>query len=175
MRRQIHQQTDPGTLFNMQSLPGTYALVLPAVSNRSIVIGKLGTLEIKPGFYLYVGSAFGPGGLRARITHHRKNSSRPHWHMDYLSVYLHPNEVWYSYDREPREHQWVKVLAGTKGASIPLGGFGSSDCGCTSHLYFFDHRPCAKSFRRKIHANVDNHEKIFIENLTGTKPNAQIE
>ena len=159
----------------MPPLPGTYALILPAASTRSIMVGKLGTLKIKPGFYLYVGSAFGPGGLKARIEHHLNSSSRPHWHMDYLTVYLHPHEVWYSYDREHRIHQWVKILAGTKGATIPIEGFGSSDCGCRSHLYFFDQRPSAKSFRRKIHTKVDNHEKIFIENLSGIKPNARIE
>jgi hypothetical protein len=29
----------------------------------------------------------------------------------------------------------------TPGASIPLVGFGASDCHCASHLYFFKSRP----------------------------------
>jgi Uri superfamily endonuclease len=28
-----------------------------------------------------------------------------------------------------------------KGASIPLAGFGSSDCECETHLFFFKRRP----------------------------------
>ena len=156
----------------MLSKPGTYALVLPAISKQSISIGKNGTLEIKPGFYLYVGSAFGPGGLKARIEHHRKKSSRPHWHMDYLTARLKPDEVWYSYDQEHREHQWVRILAGAKGASIPLEGFGSSDCGCKSHLYFFNFRPSANSFRRKVHKNIISQDRIFVLKLSGLKTTA---
>ena len=153
----------------MLSKPGTYALVLPASSNRSIAIGKLGTIKIKSGYYVYVGSAFGPGGVKARIEHHQKKSSRPHWHMDYLAACLPPDEVWYSYDQERREHQWVKVLAGLKEASIPLDGFGASDCRCNSHLLFFDQRPSVKCFRRKIHKNFDSHDNIFILKLSALK------
>ena len=153
----------------MHPLPGTYALVLPAASKKSIEIGKIGAIEIKSGFYLYVGSAFGPGGVKARIKHHVKKSSRPHWHIDYLTANLPPDEVWYSYDRKHREHQWVKVLAGVKGASIPLDGFGASDCKCSSHLFSFATRLSANSFRRKIRRKYANHDRIFILKLSALK------
>ncbi len=35
-----------------------------------IQIGKLGQFKFKKGYYAYVGSAFGPGGLNSRIKHH---------------------------------------------------------------------------------------------------------
>ncbi len=147
----------------MRPLPGTYALVFKTKRNKRIIIGKLGTLNLQPGYYIYVGSAFGPGGLKARIGHHCKNSSRRHWHIDYLSEYLPPAEVWYTYDPTHREHHWSQVLAHARGASIPLPGFGSSDCRCISHLYFLSARPSDKYLRRKIHAGVDDHAGIFIE------------
>jgi Uri superfamily endonuclease len=148
--------------FEIPPSPGTYALVLSSTTDRSVVIGNLGTLKVKPGFYIYFGSAFGPGGLKARIGHHRNNSGRPHWHMDYLRKYLILDEIWYTCDPVHREHQWVTVLSQTRKANAPLPGFGSSDCRCKSHLYCFSYRPSGKYFRRKIHSILDNHEKIYL-------------
>jgi Uri superfamily endonuclease len=148
--------------FNLPPLPGTYALLLLSSSHRSVLIGNLGTLRIKPGFYVYIGSAFGPGGLKARIGHHRKDSGRPHWHLDYLRRYLGLDEIWYTCDPEHREHQWVTILSQNRKAAVPLAGFGSSDCHCESHLYYFSSRPSGKYFRRKIHSRFDNHGRIYL-------------
>ena len=123
---------------NLPPLPGTYALILSSPAPRSVVVGKLGTLKLKPGFYIYVGSAFGPGGLRARIGHHLQIARHPHWHLDYIGRYLELVEIWYTFDTAHREHQWATILAKTRGATIPLIGFGSSDCCCQSHLWKFD-------------------------------------
>ena len=147
----------------LHPLPGTYALVFRAKRKKRLIIGKLGILKLQPGYYVYVGSAFGPGGLKARIGHHRNSSSRRHWHIDYLSEHLTPDEVWYTQDPIHREHHWSEVLSHAGGASIPLPGFGSSDCRCISHLYFFSSRPSGNYFRRKIHAGYDGHAGIFTE------------
>ena len=147
----------------MHPRPGTYALVFTAKQKKRLGIGKLGTLNLQPGCYVYVGSAFGPGGLKARVGHHRKKSSRRHWHIDYLSNYLPPAEVWFTYDPTHREHHWSEVLSYARGASCPLPGFGSSDCHCRSHLHFFSSRPSGNYFRRKIHAAVDDHSRIYIQ------------
>jgi Uri superfamily endonuclease len=40
-----------------------------------------------------------------------------------------------------REHDWATCFAEMPGASVPLAGFGSSDCACETHLYFFKKRP----------------------------------
>jgi Uri superfamily endonuclease len=58
-------------------------------------MGSLGRLQLRPGYYVYVGSAFGPGGLRARIEHHARPAVRPHWHIDYLRRYTRLEAVWY--------------------------------------------------------------------------------
>ena len=41
---------------------GTYALVLSCTTEQRIAIGRLGVLDVRPGCYVYVGSALGPGG-----------------------------------------------------------------------------------------------------------------
>jgi len=47
--------------------PGTYALVLAATKRQVISVGRLGDFIVRPGFYVYVGSALGPGVLVPRI------------------------------------------------------------------------------------------------------------
>jgi Uri superfamily endonuclease len=147
----------------MQAHPGTYALVLKSASDRQVEIGKLGPLHVRPGFYVYVGSAFGPGGLKARIAHHVRISQRPRWHLDYLRPALDLKEIWFTYDSRHREHQWAGVLAAFRSATIPLSGFGASDCRCHSHLYFFELPPSNVRFRRHSHAVLNPHGKIFIQ------------
>lgn len=149
----------------MHPLPGTYALIFSAYRKSQLKIGKLGALQLKPGFYIYAGSAFGPGGLKARIAHHGRKAVRPHWHIDYLGYYLDLTEIWYTYDPVHREHQWAQTLSSTRGATAPLAGFGSSDCRCRAHLFFRNSRPSIKTFRRKICASTKNHGKIYLEKV----------
>ena len=40
--------------------------------------------EIRKGYYVYVGSAMGSGGVAARLKHHSKISKKLHWHLEYL-------------------------------------------------------------------------------------------
>jgi Uri superfamily endonuclease len=147
----------------MHPQSGTYTLVFSSSTEKPVPIGKLGTLLLKPGFYAYVGSAFGPGGLKARIKHHIKHSSRPHWHLDYLSPALTLCEIWYTHDQIRREHQWAAIHLQSRGAILPLSGFGSSDCRCPSHLFFYNSKPCGSHFRRKIRSKFRNHARLMIE------------
>jgi Uri superfamily endonuclease len=94
-------------------------------------------MQVRVGFYVYIGSAFGPGGVRARVAHHCRASDRPHWHIDYLKGVLQLKEICWTHDPVRREHQWAAAVQHQQGASIPLQGFGASDCDCVSHLFFF--------------------------------------
>ena len=144
----------------MQALPGTYALIFSSTRKRQITVGKIGTLRLQPGFYVYVGSAFGPGGLKARIRHHSRRAAHPHWHIDYLSSALELKEIWYTCDPVHREHQWATIISNTRGSSAPLAGFGSSDCRCNTHLSFFKSKPGSKNIRRIIHTHIEGHAII---------------
>ena len=113
---------------------GSYALVLHLPRRRRIRVGRLDLVDFPPGCYIYVGSAFGPGGLRARIAHHMKRAVRPHWHIDYLRRAADVMEVWYVTDKR-MECTWAERLQGAKGVTMPVAGFGASDCGCPTHLF----------------------------------------
>lgn len=149
----------------MRNSPATYALILKSSSERWIEIGKLGKCLIQPGYYVYAGSAFGPGGLKARIAHHVRISQRPHWHIDYLRLALPLDEVWYSYDSEHNEHQWADAFRRLKGATLPISGFGASDCRCKSHLLLFSTKPSARPFRDQLRTKLNGHARIFTQKL----------
>ncbi|HRX82500.1 MAG TPA: DUF123 domain-containing protein, partial [Pirellulaceae bacterium] len=119
--------------------PGTYALVFRCDATTDLTIGKLGILTTEPGFYVYTGSAFGPGGIEARVSRHIRTDKRPRWNIDYLRPFAQLLEIWHTHDPQRRECSWSHALASMKTTTVPLQGFGASDCehGCETHLYFF--------------------------------------
>ena len=119
----------------MKPNPGTYALILQSHSNEKIRVGRWGQLDLQPGFYIYVGSAFGPGGLRARVSRHFRTGKPKHWHIDYLREFATPLSTWISYETEHLEHQWAGILFEMP-EMTPIKGFGCSDCDCQAHLFF---------------------------------------
>ena len=134
--------------------PGTYALILSCASNAHIRIGRLGTMQLQHGYYVYLGSALGSGGLRARIAHHQKLSTQPHWHIDYLRAHTRLHSVWFRYDARRHEHEWARAMQKVKDAKITFPGFGASDCSCASHLYFFKDRPRQTNFEARCPIEV---------------------
>lgn len=118
----------------LRNAPGTYALVLACHQRQTVQIGRWGELATTPGHYVYVGSAFGPGGVGARLSRHFGLEKRLRWHIDYLRAVLTPVGAWISYAPERLEHRWADRLDAVAGfTAIP--GFGSSDCRCTAHLF----------------------------------------
>jgi Uri superfamily endonuclease len=134
--------------------PGTYILILEASARRRAPVGALGNLALEPGFYAYVGSALGPGGLSGRLAHHRRRARSPHWHIDYVRRHTALREIWFSAGALRREHRWAAALERGDESTIPLAGFGASDCGCRSHLFRFSHRPQLSTFRGQFGASA---------------------
>ena len=116
---------------------GTYMVVLKSSQREKIQIGKLGSFETCKGYYLYVGSAMGSGGVKSRLKHHSKVSKKPHWHLDYLRAETEFYEAYALCSPERRECEWAGLMAKSEAASEPLKGFGSSDCQCRTHLFYF--------------------------------------
>ena len=123
--------------FDIPDNKGTYCLLLYADSDRDIRVGALGRFNIKKGYYVYIGSAFGPGGLKARIGRHIKKTKKLRWHIDYLRKATHIVDIKFSTDSEKLECKWAANLA-ENGGTNPFKGFGSSDCKCFSHLFYFE-------------------------------------
>ncbi|MCU0604572.1 MAG: GIY-YIG nuclease family protein [Desulfobacterales bacterium] len=135
----------------MQKIPagrGTYALLLFCPRSRTLGIGRLGSRTIPRGWYVYVGSAFGPGGLRARCRRHLRPPRRRHWHIDYLRPAAILQAIWFTEDPEPQEHRWAEIVGSLAGAEVLIRRFGSSDCRCPSHLFRCASRPSFATFRR---------------------------
>nr|WP_319377116.1 GIY-YIG nuclease family protein [uncultured Methanoregula sp.] len=119
---------------------GIYCLVFfcPGCTVR---VGALGEIAFRKGWYIYVGSALGTGGL-ARLERHialsHNKDKRPKWHVDYLSTdsrFVLRLAV-HAVTEERLECRLADALAG---AAIP--GFGSSDCDCPSHLFYRTRNP----------------------------------
>ena len=118
----------------MKSEPGTYALILQSRSNAKAQIGSWRQIDLESGYYIYVGSAFGPGGVQARVSRHCRKTKPKHWHIDYLREFASPFGAWYSHETKRLEHRWAQLLRDMSGMS-PIQGFGCSDCKCYSHLF----------------------------------------
>lgn len=122
---------------NIPSAHGTYVVLLRLNINRTITVGKLGRLDFKPGWYAYVGSAMGSGGLAARIGRHNRCIKKKHWHIDYLRPDTRIEGLCLVADPLRREHRWAQYLGKAPLSGEPIHGFGSTDCRCVAHLYHF--------------------------------------
>jgi Uri superfamily endonuclease len=115
--------------------PGTYILILSLPKSRSLAIGKMGVLNFVRGWYAYVGSAMGPGGVAARVNRHLKIDKNAHWHIDYLRPFAQVVGAVVASGKQVREHQWASHLTRPPYTGRPIQGFGSTDCNCQAHLF----------------------------------------
>ena len=99
--------------------------------------------------YLYAGSAFGPGGLAARLKHHLDVAKRPHWHIDHLRSVADVTRVWTTTDPRRLECTFARAARALRGAR-GVEGFGASDCRCASHLVALPRRPTRAALRRQL-------------------------
>jgi Uri superfamily endonuclease len=122
--------------------PGIYVLLLYG-NTTELKVGSLGSLSFSKGYYAYVGSALGPGGL-SRVSRHirvaREREQTPRWHIDYILMNKRFNllRAYCLKTHEPLECLLAKALLLP---SIP--SFGSSDCSCASHLFVTSKDPDA--------------------------------
>ena len=144
--------------------PGTYLLVLRSVAPVSLRVGRLGEMFVDPGTYLYVGSAFGPGGLRARVGRHFTGQGALHWHIDALRRVTKPVEAWCA-PGQVCEHAWAQSLAAAAECRIPLARFGASDCRCPAHLFYRSERPGLDWFRALLAEGNTTAEGIAISRV----------
>lgn len=132
----------------MELKTGTYVLLLNNPTLKRIRVGQAGLFTFDPGVYAYVGSAFGPGGLNARVARHRKKRKTKRWHVDYLREKMELMAIWGSISPNKRECEWADLLREMGGLS-PFKGLGSSDCQCVSHLFYFKSSPSIQDFKKQ--------------------------
>ncbi len=120
---------------------GAYLLYLRLESPIRARVGALGEVRMGAGVYVYVGSA--KRGLAARVGRHLRlaklKRGKVHWHIDYLlirrEVRLFLSEIFPGKD----ECYLSRAQARRAGTTVPIPGFGASDCqaGCSAHLYAY--------------------------------------
>ncbi|MHA1109047.1 MAG: GIY-YIG nuclease family protein [Alphaproteobacteria bacterium] len=122
------------------SLPagaGAYALVIRLGRKLRPAIRTLAPATLGPGRYLYLGSANGPGGIRARVARHLRRDKKIHWHVDHLTTRGRVTHVIAAPGGS--ECALAARALSVDGVSVPMVGFGSSDCSlCPAHLLRLD-------------------------------------
>ena len=121
----------------MTAARGAYALAVRLARGARLPIAGLGAPSLPAGLYLYAGSAWGPGGIAARLGRHLRRPETRHWHIDHL-VAAGAVEDALAFPGG-RECEIVARARGLPGAGIPVPGFGASDCRvCPAHLLSVD-------------------------------------
>jgi sugar fermentation stimulation protein A len=117
---------------------GNYLVMLEIPRPCDAETGALGTLHYEAGWYVYAGSA--RKNLSARIKRHlRRTRKKPHWHIDYLSPHAGQIKAYPIYSYRNLECRLAAALEKLGGRGIAR--FGSSDCRCKSHLFYFPEEP----------------------------------
>ena len=122
---------------------GAYCLVVQLSREAEAAIGRLGRFRFPAGYYVYCGSAM--RSLAARVARHRRQRKTRHWHIDHLLALPDARLAeCRAYPSERREECLLNQrIQRRRGASVPVPGFGSSDCrsGCPAHLTHFTTKP----------------------------------
>lgn len=128
----------------------SYILILKLNKNLSIIVGKLGNIEFKKGFYIYIGS--GKKNIEKRVERHIKRDKKTHWHIDYLTKDENFSIIEIYLIEKFDECEITKIFI-KNGISF-IKNFGSTDCNCSSHLFYSkslkDLKTIIKSFKSRL-------------------------
>jgi len=124
---------------------GAYLLIIELAVDSRLSVGRLGDIELAAGRYVYVGSA--RKGLRQRVERHRRlvvgKAGKRHWHIDALLLHPASRLVDAQLHCGKEECRLSRQIARRSDASVPVPGYGATDCssGCGAHLYRIDQEP----------------------------------
>ncbi len=110
---------------------GSYLLILNLPRRLDIAVGGLGRVHFRKGFYIYVGSAM--ANLTQRMERHRRIKKKHHWHIDHLRTVTQIRSVLAIRSSIRLECDIARAVS--KISEWDIGGFGSSDCPCETHLF----------------------------------------
>ncbi|MBB4266205.1 GIY-YIG nuclease family protein [Roseospira visakhapatnamensis] len=114
--------------------PGAYLLALWLASPAPLPPRFAGHPPLPPGWYVYAGSAHGPGGLRARVGRHLRPDKPRRWHVDWITA-VATRRLARLLPGGTECAPVMVLLAHAPPARVPVPGFGSSDCrACPAHL-----------------------------------------
>lgn len=128
--------------------PGAYVVAIAIAAPLAIRLGAAASPLLRPGRYLYCGSAYGPGGLQARLARHFRKDKSIRWHVDQLTTAGEVKGAWAI--ALGNECVLVERLGFLP---VPIEGFGATDCAhCRSHLLRWPSRVPARAIRTALAA-----------------------
>jgi len=116
---------------------GAYLLIIKIDTARKVNIGALGEVFFRAGYYIYVGSAM--RNLSKRLNRHLRKTKGVHWHIDYLTNVADKVRTVPIMSSDRLECEIADQLQ--KLAPRTVKNFGSSDCKCKSHLFYYPENP----------------------------------
>ncbi len=138
---------------------GCYMLILHLPADRQLMVGALGDIPFRRGYYLYVGSA--KQNLSQRINRHLRRRKQCFWHIDYLREAADSCSAIPIRSSADLEHELAAGLGVIADRRIP--GFGSSDCRCLTHLFGMSDHPLKNRqfIDLLLHYRMDRLEKTL--------------
>jgi len=113
-------------------MKGIYALVIAVRRNIVVDAGALHHVQLRKGFYVYVGSA--QTGIEKRVGRHLSTAKRKFWHVDYLLSTKGTSVLGVFQMPGPKSRE-CEVARRLDSVGTAVDNFGSSDCHCRSHLF----------------------------------------
>ncbi len=125
------------TLNGLVKDEGLYLLIINLEKDTPINVPPGGFRTYKRGYYVYVGSA--RKNLSRRIDRHRRKRKRLRWHIDHLLKHGRLIEALPIRSPLVGECELATIVKGITEGFVER--FGSSDCGCKSHLFYKAENP----------------------------------
>jgi Uri superfamily endonuclease len=145
--------------------PGTYVIVALLYKETLLELKTFGNYWMPAGVYFYCGSACGPGGLKARVGRHLRKGTKKFWHFDHLKDLVDIKQVWWQPGRQNNECLFAQSIAAREGITIPVPGFGASDChnGCPAHLLHYAESSSMDRLFHVLRAEYGNFQRKIVK------------
>ncbi len=117
-------------------MKGTYLLFIKIIDPIEITIKGKSSL-LNRGYHIYIGSAFGAGGLSSRLHRHLRRKKKKHWHIDQITSSKFSEIISIGVLLKQRVECELSKIIGDIEKTVPITGFGNSDCKkkCISHFF----------------------------------------
>lgn len=122
-----------------KNFSGGYLLLIRLSRKTRVTFGSVDTMFLKPGYYVYAGSAIGKAGWRL-LRHVGSFRRKPHWHIDRLLNKRAAKVVAIGILPSKKRTECTLSRKVSMMADYSLVGVGSTDCDCPSHLHYFKRR-----------------------------------
>ncbi len=115
---------------------GYYTLIMRIQSSTELYIGSLGRQAIDKGYYIYIGSAMGRGGIKQRVKRHLLKQKTKKWHIDYITSLPHTKVLYVITICTLEENKEEEISQKLSKKLIPyIKKFGATDKKSYTHLF----------------------------------------